>query len=177
MKEAVDKATDLTGPDIIVGANDWVATGAKNGKLAPITLSAAVKSRFTPNNFFDLSYKGKLYGVPLDINNVAMLYNENLVKSAPKTFGEMVNFYKANKTKLGLKAGLCVAGGGMSWGAYSVFTALGGSAYTMKNGAVDVTKAPLNPTTFANNVKTYLLGSNANTIVRHAKCSVLVARK
>ena len=160
LKEAVDKATDLTGPDVIVGANDWVATGAKNGKLAPITLSAAVKSRFTPNNFFDLSYKGKLYGVPLDINNVAMLYNENLVKSAPKTFGEMVNFYKANKTKLGLKAGLCVAGGGMSWGAYSVFTALGGSAYTMKNGAVDVTKAPLNPTTFANNVKTYLLGSN-----------------
>lgn len=46
LKEAVDKATDLTGPDIIVGANDWVATGAKNGKLAPITLSAAVKSAF-----------------------------------------------------------------------------------------------------------------------------------
>ena len=37
LKTAVDNATDLTGPDIIVGANDWVATGANNGKLAPIT--------------------------------------------------------------------------------------------------------------------------------------------
>jgi maltose-binding protein MalE len=28
LKDAVDKATDLTGPDIVVGANDWVPTGA-----------------------------------------------------------------------------------------------------------------------------------------------------
>ena len=131
LKEAVDKATDLTGPDIIVGANDWVSTGAKNGKLAPITLSASVKSRFTSNQLFDLSYKGSLYGIPLDINNVAMVYNEELVKNAPKTLGEMVNYYKANKDKKGLVAGLCIAGGGTSWGAHSMLSALGGSAYRM----------------------------------------------
>jgi maltose-binding protein MalE len=160
MKDAWDKSTDLTGPDIILGPNSWVSEGAKNGKLAPITLSASVKSRFSANNFFDLTYKNKLYGIPLDINAVGMIYNEDIVKSQPKTFGEMVNFYKANKTKLGLKSGLCIAGGGISWGGYSVLTALGGSAFTMKNGKVDATKAPLNPTTFANNVKTYLLGAN-----------------
>jgi maltose-binding protein MalE len=119
-----------------------------------------VKSRFSANNLFDLTYKNKLYGIPLDINAVGMIYNENLVKKQPTSFGEMVNFYKANKTKLGLKSGLCIAGGGISWGGYSVLTAMGGSAFSMKNGKVDATKAPLNPTTFANNVKTYLLGSN-----------------
>ena len=163
LKEAVDKATDLTGPDIIVGANDWVPTGAKNGKLAPITLPASVRSRFTANNFFDLSYKGKLYGVPLDINNVAMVYNEDLVKNAPRTLGEMVNYYKANKTKKNLAAGLCIAGGGTSWGAHSVLSAPGGSAYRMKNGAVDTSKPPIDPAELAKNIKTYLLDANGKS--------------
>jgi len=163
LKDAVDKATDLTGPDIIVGANDWVPTGAKNGKLAPITLTSSVKSRFTPNQLFDLSYKGNLYGIPLDINNVAMIYNEELVKNAPKTLGEMVNYYKANKDKKKLAAGLCIAGGGTSWGAHSMLSALGGSAYQMKNGAVDTSKAPINPADLAKNIKTYLLDSNGKS--------------
>jgi maltose-binding protein MalE len=102
MKDAWDKSTELTGPDIILGANSWVPEGAKNGKLAPITLTSSVKSRFSANNLFDLTYKNKLYGIPLDINAVGMIYNEDLVKKQPTSFGEMVNFYKANKTKLGL---------------------------------------------------------------------------
>ena len=163
LKEAVDKSTDLTGPDIILGANDWVPTGAKNGKLAPITLPASVKSRFTANQLFDLSYKGNLYGVPLDINNVGMVYNENLVKNAPKTLGEMVSYYKANKTKKGLAAGLCIAGGGTSWGAHSVLSALGGSAYRMMNGAVDTSKDPINPAELAKNIKTYLLDADGKS--------------
>ncbi len=117
MKEAFDKATVQTGPDIVVGPNDWVPTGAAKGILAPVTLTASVKSRFTANQIFDLTYKGKLYGIPVDINNVAMIYNTKLVSTAPKTFGEMVDYYKANKSSKSLKAGLCVAGGGMSWGA------------------------------------------------------------
>ena len=30
LKDAIDKATATTGPDIVVGANDWVPTLAKN---------------------------------------------------------------------------------------------------------------------------------------------------
>lgn len=129
LKDAFDKATGTSGPDIVVGGNDWVPTAAKSGKLAPVTLTASQKARFNQTQFFDLSYKGKLYGVPVDINNVAMIYNTKLVSSAPSTFGEMVDYYKANKTAKGLKAGLCIAGGGMSWGAHSVFSALGADAY------------------------------------------------
>ncbi|MGA1705474.1 MAG: sugar ABC transporter substrate-binding protein [Candidatus Nanopelagicaceae bacterium] len=162
LKTAVDNATDLTGPDIIVGANDWVPTGAKNGKLAPITLSNAVKNRFTANNLFDLSYQGKLYGVPLDINNVAMIYNTKMVKSAPKSFGEMVDFYTANKSRQNLVAGLCIAGGGMSWGAHSVLSALGGNAYRLRNGNVVTTGNPV-PAAFAKNVRTYLLNKNGKS--------------
>jgi maltose-binding protein MalE len=33
LKEAFDKATDASGPDIVVAANDWVPSGAKSGSL------------------------------------------------------------------------------------------------------------------------------------------------
>ena len=163
LKEAIDKATEASGPDIVVGANDWVPPLAKSGKLATVTLTSSVRARFNPTSFVDLSYKGKLYGVPVDINNVAMIYNTKLVTSAPKTFGEMVNYYKANKSSKGLKAGLCVAGGGMSWGAHSVFSALGADAYQFDARGNIVYNRSFNGTTFGKNVRTYLMdGKKSN---------------
>jgi arabinogalactan oligomer/maltooligosaccharide transport system substrate-binding protein len=157
LKAALDNATDLTGPDVVVGANDWVATGAKNGKLAPITLSSSVKKNFTANNFFDLSYKGLVYGVPLDVNNVAMIYNEKLVSSKPRSLGKMVDFYLKNKAALKLTAGLCVAGGGMSWGANSVLGALGGAPYVMTNGTVNASADPVPAAVVGANIKKLFL--------------------
>ena len=163
LKEAIDKATDASGPDIVVGANDWVPTLAKNGKLAPLTVTAAVKARFNPTQFLDLTYKKKLYGVPVDINNVAMIYNTDLTKTAPKTFGDMVDVYKSLKTSKGLKAGLCVAGGGMSWGAHSVFSALGADAYQFNSRDSIVYGRTFNATAFGKNVRTYLMdGKKSN---------------
>lgn len=163
LKDAFDKATDATGPDIVVGANDWVPTGAKSGKLAPITVTAAVKARFNPTQFLDLTYKGKLYGVPVDINNVAMIYNTDLTKTAPKTFGDMVDVYKSLKASKGLKAGLCIAGGGMSWGAHSVFSALGADAYQFNTRDAIVYGRSFNATTFGQNIRKYLMdGKKSN---------------
>jgi maltose-binding protein MalE len=163
LKEAIDKATDASGPDIVVGANDWVPTLAKNGKLAPLTVTAAVRARFNPTQFLDLTYKKKLYGVPVDINNVAMIYNTDLTKTAPKTFGDMVNVYKSLKTSKGLKAGLCIAGGGMSWGAHSVFSALGADAYQFNSRDAIVYGRSFNATRFGQNIRTYLMdGKKSN---------------
>jgi len=157
LKTAVDNVTK-DGPDIIVGANDWVATGAKNGKLAPYTPSASVRRNFNPNNWFDLTYQGKIYGVPVDVNNVAMLVNTKLAGKKPATLGEMVDFYLKNKTSKGLKAGLCVAGGGMSWGAHSVLSALGGGAYPIRNAVVDTRQNPV-PAAVATNIQNLFLDS------------------
>jgi len=163
LKDAFDKATDASGPDIVVGGNDWVPTGAKSGKLAPLVLTAAVKARFNSTQFLDLTYKGKLYGVPLDVNNVAMIYNTKLVSSAPSTFGDMVSFYKANKASKNLKAGLCIAGGGMSWGAHSVFSALGADAYQFNSRGGIVYGRTFSAVTFGQNVRTYLMdGKKSN---------------
>ena len=163
LKDALDKASGTTGPDIFVAGNDWVPALAKSGKLAPVVLTASQKAQFTPSQIFDLSFGGKLYGVPVDVNNVGMVYNTKIVKTAPKSYGDMVKFYLANKKKLGLKAGLCVAGGGMSWGGLSGFSALGAEPYVMNaNGTVNFTKS-FDPAAFAKNVKTYLLDKNGKS--------------
>lgn len=163
LKAAFDNATAASGPDIVVGANDWVPTAAKSGKLAPLTLTSSQKANFSGTQFYDLSYKGKLYGIPLDINNVAMIYNSKLVSSAPKTLGDMISYYQDNKSAKGLKAGLCIAGGGMSWGALSVFSALGADPYYFNaDGKINKSKS-FNPATFAKNVKDNLLDSNGKS--------------
>jgi len=161
LKTAFDNATEKSGPDIILAANDWVTTGAKAGKLAPVTLSSKVKAQFTAGQLFDLSYKGKLYGLPVDVNNVAMVYNSKLVKSAPTSFGDMVDYYLANKSSL--KAGLCIAGGGMSWGALGVATALGAYPYKIKEDSSVDSADPMNPATVAANVNKFLLGADGKS--------------
>jgi len=159
LKAAIDNSTVTSGPDIVLGANDWVPTLAKNGKLAPFQLSSSAAANFTQNQLGDLSHGGKLYGVPLDINNVALLTNGKLT-TVPTSFGEMVAYYKANKTSKGLTRGLCVAGGGMSFGAAGVLAALGGAPYAMKNGRAQTTGEPFSVSNFATHVRNNLLDAS-----------------
>lgn len=165
LNDALDNMTAATAnrPDIVVGPNSWVAKLGKSGKLAPLTLTASQRARFTSGQLYDLTYKKRLYGVPVDVNNVAMIYNTKLVTAEPKTFGDMVDFYKANKTSKNLKAGLCVAGGGMSWGAHSVASALGADVfYFNADGRINKSKT-FDPSVFGANVKKFLLdGKKSN---------------
>ena len=163
LKTAFDSSTARTGPDIVLGANDWVSTGARNGKLAPLALSASLRSQFSSTALGDLTYRGKLYGVPMDINNVAMIYNTKLVSSAPRTFADMVNYYNANKTSKKLTSGLCIAGGGMSFGGHIVLSALGGGAYKLKSGRVDTAADPINVAALDANIKRFLVGANGKS--------------
>lgn len=76
------------GPDIIVGAHDWVGELAINGLIEPIP--------FLPeaDQYYDVtldafSYGGNLYGVPYTVEAIAIIYNKDLVFKAPKTISEL----------------------------------------------------------------------------------------
>jgi len=163
LKEAFDNSTATTGPDIILGANDWVAQFAKSGKIAPIALATSVRAQYSASAIADMSFRGKLYGVPMDINNVAMIYNDKLITRAPRTFGEMVDYYKANKKSKNLTSGLCVASGGMAFGGQIVLSALGGGPYRVSNGRVVTTGDAFNPATLASNIERLLLNSKGKS--------------
>jgi arabinogalactan oligomer / maltooligosaccharide transport system substrate-binding protein len=76
------------GPDIIIGAHDWLGELTANGAIAPIDLGAA-EAGFDPVALDAFRYEGQLYGLPYSIENVALIRNTELVPEAPATFEEL----------------------------------------------------------------------------------------
>jgi arabinogalactan oligomer/maltooligosaccharide transport system substrate-binding protein len=76
------------GPDIIIGAHDWLGELAENGLLAEIELGDKA-GLFLPAAVQAFVYDGKLYGMPYATENVAFVYNPELVPTAPATWSEV----------------------------------------------------------------------------------------
>lgn len=76
------------GPDIIIGAHDWLGELVTNGVLQPLDLGDKVKS-FDPVAIKAMTYEGKLYGLPYNTEAIALIYNKDLVPEPPKTWDEL----------------------------------------------------------------------------------------
>jgi arabinogalactan oligomer/maltooligosaccharide transport system substrate-binding protein len=76
------------GPDIIIGAHDWLGELAENGLLAEIDL-ADKADLFLPAAVQAFVYDGVLYGMPYATENVAFVYNPELVPEPPTTWTEV----------------------------------------------------------------------------------------
>jgi len=81
------------GPDIIVGAHDWLGELVANGLLAPVDLGDMADA-FAPVSTTAFTWDGQLYGVPYAVENVAFFYNTDLVPTAPATWDEVVTVSK-----------------------------------------------------------------------------------
>ncbi len=73
------------GPDIIIGAHDWLGTLVTNGLLAEMDLGDK------DADFLDAAkqgfiYDGALYGMPYATENVALMYNPEIVTEVPTTW-------------------------------------------------------------------------------------------
>jgi maltose-binding protein MalE len=76
------------GPDIIVGAHDWLGELVTNGLLEPLDLGDKAES-FDPVSLKAFTYDGKLYGVPYGLEAIALIYNKDLVPTPPATWEEL----------------------------------------------------------------------------------------
>lgn len=76
------------GPDIIIGAHDWLGELVENGLLAEIDLGAQ-SDMFLPAAVQAFTYDGALYGMPYATENVAFVYNTDLVETPPTTWTEV----------------------------------------------------------------------------------------
>ena len=83
------------GPDLIVGAHDWIGRLVLNGTIAPIDLPEEVLESFDAVTIDAMSYGGKLYGVPYCREGVALLYNKDLVPEPPETWEELVEIARS----------------------------------------------------------------------------------
>ena len=76
------------GPDIIVGAHDWLGELVASGTLAPVD-AGDLTDQFTPASINAFNYDGELYGLPYATENVAFFINTDLVPECPATWEEV----------------------------------------------------------------------------------------
>jgi len=78
------------GPDITVGAHDWLGALVTAGVVNTIDLGATA-DEFEPVALEAMTYDGQLYALPYSLETVALLQNIDLVgEEAPATWDEMI---------------------------------------------------------------------------------------
>lgn len=77
------------GPDLIEGPHDWLGALVEAGILAPIDLGEK-EDLLLPAAIQSFTYAGKLYGMGLITENVALFRNKDLVSEAPETWDELI---------------------------------------------------------------------------------------
>ncbi|WP_193596830.1 maltose ABC transporter substrate-binding protein [Microbacterium sp. YJN-G] len=101
----VQQAPTGKGPDVIVGAHDWLGVLVDNGVVAPVELGDR-SGEFQQIALDAFSYDGQLYGVPYAIENIGLMRNTDLVAEAPADFADMVAKGKAAGTEYAFLVGL-----------------------------------------------------------------------
>jgi len=81
------------GPDLFVGAHDWLGELVINGLLAPVDISG-LEDQFLEVAIEACRYEGELYCMPYAIENVAFVYNPEILaeggyEEPPQTWEEV----------------------------------------------------------------------------------------
>ena len=79
-----------SGPDIVVGAHDWIGNLVQNGSIDPVNLTAAQKSSFEAAALKAVTFNGQVYGAPYAMENLALIRNTELAPTAPATIEDLV---------------------------------------------------------------------------------------
>jgi len=75
------------GPDVFIGAHDWLGQLVSDGVVAPLDI--ANSDDFFPVATAAFNFEGNTYGLPYAIENIALVRNVDLVPQRPETVEEM----------------------------------------------------------------------------------------
>ncbi len=77
------------GPDIFIWAHDRFGEWAAAGLIAPVEPSAEVKDGIFDFAWDAVTFDGKVWGYPIAVEAVGLIYNKDLVPTPPATFEEI----------------------------------------------------------------------------------------
>lgn len=87
------------GPDITVGAHDWLGAFVTAGVVETVDIGDTA-SNFEPVALEAMTYDGQLYALPYSLETVALVQNVDLVgEEAPATWDEMIAKGKASNAE------------------------------------------------------------------------------
>ncbi len=132
------------GPDVFIYAQDrlggWIEAG---NTVEPIDfyLDDETKARFIPTTLQAMTYRGAVYGLPLNYKVITLIYNKKLVKVAPRTTAELVALAKKLSDRGAGRFGLAYSYADFYYHA-ALMNAFGGRVFDQ--GAHPVLDAPEN---------------------------------
>ena len=86
------------GPDIVIWAHDRLGEWADAGLLKPLEVSEEFKAAFIPMTWDAVTHKNQIWGYPLALEAVSLIYNKKIVTGPPPTqLSEIPEFAKALK--------------------------------------------------------------------------------
>jgi maltose/maltodextrin transport system substrate-binding protein len=78
------------GPDIFCWAHDRAGEWAKSGLIVPIRPGKQVRDEIEDTAWNAFRYQGKLWGYPIAVEAIGLIYNKALVPVPPKSFDEVM---------------------------------------------------------------------------------------
>jgi maltose/maltodextrin transport system substrate-binding protein len=73
------------GPDIVIWAHDKVGEWADAGIIAPVEISDELLNKFLPNSWEAVLHHGWIWGYPISLETVTLIYNKKLLQGPPPT--------------------------------------------------------------------------------------------
>jgi arabinogalactan oligomer/maltooligosaccharide transport system substrate-binding protein len=116
------------GPDLVMGAHDWIGNLVQNGAIDPLQLTDDTRAAFNELSIKGVTYNGQVYGIPYAIENVVLFRNTDLAPEAPKSMEELVAMGRELKDsgKVSEIMALPVGPNGDPYHMYPIYTSGGG---------------------------------------------------
>ncbi|MEV0612665.1 maltose ABC transporter substrate-binding protein [Nonomuraea sp. NPDC050404] len=120
-----------SGPDIMIGAHDWIGNLVQNGAIDPVTLTEEQKAAFSDKAIQAVTFNGQIYGAPYAVENIALIRNTDLAPDAPASIEEMLEEGKKLKKDGKVEEVLCIPVGqkGDAFHVYPIFASGGGALF------------------------------------------------
>ncbi|MFG6192834.1 extracellular solute-binding protein [Nonomuraea sp. JJY05] len=120
-----------SGPDIMIGAHDWIGNLVQNGAIDPVTLTDEQKAAFSAKAMQAVTFNGQVYGAPYAVENIALIRNTKLAPDAPASIEDMIAKGKELKAAGKVKEVLCIPVGqkGDAFHVYPIFASAGGALF------------------------------------------------
>jgi arabinogalactan oligomer / maltooligosaccharide transport system substrate-binding protein len=148
------KASGDSAPDVAINAHDWTGQLVANGTIVKLNVPASAIKAFDPQAINGFRYGTGIYGIPMQVENIAMITNKKLVPVAPKTFDELSKMALALKKagKVTVPFAVQQGSGGDAYHMEPLFTGLGGYVFGQNpNGSFNPKNVGLYNPTFAKN--------------------------
>ncbi|MCL4105087.1 UNVERIFIED_CONTAM: hypothetical protein GTU68_018794 [Idotea baltica] len=77
------------GPDIVLWAHDRFGEWAAGGLITPVSPSDSFTSDVLPSAMDAVSFDGKIWGYPIAVEAVSLIYNTDLISEPPANFSDI----------------------------------------------------------------------------------------